>query len=161
MHCYQYGNLISERIISNRRKKTMRLFQVSSFLRFVLFADAVTCILTGLLMTVGGGLLVGLTGLPADLLIYAGIGLFPFAALLIYLGARSEISSTALWAVIVLNVLWTLDSFLLLASGWVNPTTFGYVFVIFQAVGVAGFAALEYIGLRRITAKARSAEARA
>jgi hypothetical protein len=134
----------------------MPLFQVSSFLRFVLFADAATCILTGLLMTVGGGLLVGLTGLPSDLLIYAGIGLLPFAALLIYLGTRRQVSSAAVWAVIVLNVLWTLDSFLLLASGWVTPTTFGYAFVIFQAVGVGVFAALEYIGLRSI---ARNAEA--
>lgn len=132
----------------------MPLFQVSSFLRFVLFADAATCILTGLLMTVGGSLLVGLTGLPSDLLVYAGIFLLPFAALLIFLGTRREVSSAAVWAVIVLNVLWTLDSFLLLASGWVTPTTFGYAFVIFQAVGVAGFAALEYIGLRRISTEA-------
>lgn len=134
----------------------MPLFQVSTFLRYVLFADAGTCIATGLLMTVGSGLLVGLTGLPSDLLIYAGIGLFPFAALLVYLGTCRAVSSAAVWAVIVLNVLWTLDSFLLLASGWVTPSTFGYAFVIFQAVGVAGFAALEYIGLRSI---AHNAEA--
>lgn len=132
----------------------MPLFQVSTFLRYVLFADAATCIATGLLMTVGSGLLVGLTGLPSDLLIYAGIGLFPFAALLVYLGTCRAVSSAAVWAVIVLNVLWTLDSFLLLASGWVTPSTFGYAFVIFQAVGVGAFAALEYIGLRRISTQA-------
>jgi hypothetical protein len=53
------------------------------------------------------------------------------------------------WAVIVLNALWTVDSILLLLSGWIEPTELGYGFVIFQAFGVAMFAGLEYFGLRR------------
>lgn len=129
----------------------MQSFQISTFLRYVLFADAVTCIGTGLLMTLGGGTLAGVSGLPVNLLVYAGVGLFPFAVLLIYLSTRKEVLPVAVWIVIVLNALWTLDSFLLLLSGWVAPTTFGYVFVLFQAVGPAGFGALEYIGLRRIS----------
>lgn len=131
----------------------MPQYPLSNFLRYVLFADALTCTVTGILMTAGGALLGGFTGLPADLLLYAGLGLFPFAALLVYLGTRGDVSPLAIWIVIALNLLWTLDSFLLLATGWVSPTGFGYGFVVFQAVGVAGFALLEYIGLRRITAK--------
>ncbi|MBA3713775.1 MAG: hypothetical protein H0W76_15180 [Pyrinomonadaceae bacterium] len=34
-------------------------------------------------------------------------------------------------------------------SGWVEPPGLGYAFVIFQAYGVAMFAALEYLGLRK------------
>lgn len=132
----------------------MQTFKLSSFLRYVLFADAATCIATGLATSVGTALVGSLTGLPSNIPFYAGVGLLPFAALLIYLGTRREVSSAAIWTVIVINVLWTLDSFLLLASGWVEPTMFGYAFVIFQAVGVAGFAALEYFGLRKASAQA-------
>ena len=131
----------------------MPTYQVSNFLRYVLFADAATCTIMGLALTLGTSLLPGLTELPADLMIYAGVGLFPFVALLIYLATRREVSPAAIWTVIIINALWTLDSFLLLASGWVTPTTFGYAFVAFQAIGVAGFAFLEYLGLRQITSR--------
>ena len=131
----------------------MPTYQVSNFLRYVLFADAATCTIMGLALTLGTSMLTGLTGLPADLMIYAGVGLFPFVALLIYLATRREVSAAAIWTVVIINVLWTLASFLLLASGWVTPTAFGYAFVAVQAIGVAGFAFLEYLGLRQITSR--------
>lgn len=131
----------------------MPTYQVSNFLRYVLFADAATCTIMGLATALGGSMLVGPTGLPEDLLFYACVGLFPFAALLVYLATRREVMSAAIWTVIVINVLWTIDSFALLAGGWVTPTAFGYAFVVIQAVGVAGFALLEYVGLRRMTTK--------
>lgn len=125
------------------------IIRVSNFLRYVLFADAATCIACGLLLSAGGSFLQELTGLPTSLMLYAGLSLFPFAAFLIYTATRKSISKTAIWLVIGLNLLWTIDSFLLLVSGYVAPTTFGYVFVIFQAVGVLMFADLEFIGLRK------------
>ena len=127
----------------------MELFRTSTFLRRVLFADAATCIATGLLMMLGPGLLEQFFGLPTDLLRYAGISLLPFAAFLVYLATRENLSQRVVWAVIVLNVLWTIDSILLLLSGWIEPTGLGNAFVIFQAFGVAIFAGLEYIGLRK------------
>jgi len=127
----------------------MQLFRTSTFLRWVLLADAATCIATGLLMMLGSGLLEQFLGLPAELSRYAGVGLLPFAAFLVYLAARENLSPPVVWAVIVLNALWTLDSILLLLSGWIEPTELGYAFVIFQAFGVAMFAALEYFGLRK------------
>lgn len=129
----------------------MQLFPMTKFLRLVFLADAATCLATGLLIAFGANLLEQFLGLPPQLLFYAGIGLLPFAAFLIYSATRENLSSTAVWTVIILNVLWTADSFLLLPSGWVAPTTLGYAFVIFQACGVAIFAALEYFGLRRST----------
>lgn len=131
----------------------MQTFKLSNFLRYVLFADAATCTVSGIAMAFGTSLLAPLTGLPVSILFYAGIGLFPFVGLLIFLASRREVSPAAIWTVIVINVLWTLDSFLLLASGWVEPTMFGYVFVVFQAVGVGAFAALEYLGLRKASEK--------
>lgn len=128
---------------------TMQSIRISTFLRRVLFADAATCLATGLLMTFGSGLLEQFLGLPTALLRYAGIPLMPFAALLIYMATRERLSHFTVWAVIVLNALWTVDSFILLLTGWVAPTELGYTFVVAQALGVAVFAGLEYFGLKK------------
>jgi hypothetical protein len=125
------------------------IIRVSNFLRYTLFADAVTCAACGLLLTAGGAFLQNLTGLPVSLMFYAGLSLFPFAAFLVYAATRKSISKPAVWAIIGVNLLWTIDSFLLLFSGYVEPTAFGYAFVIMQALGVLVFADLEFIGLRR------------
>jgi hypothetical protein len=125
------------------------IIRVSNFLRYILFADAATCFACGLLLTTGGAILQSVLGLPFDLMLYAGVSLFPFAAFLVYAATRKSISKTAVWLIVGLNLLWTIDSFLLLITGYVSPTMFGYIFVIFQAIGVAAFAALEFIGLRK------------
>ena len=127
----------------------MQLFRTSTFLRWVLFADAATCIATGLLLMLGSSVLERFLGLPAELSRYAGVSLLPFAALLVYLATRENLSRPVVWAVIALNALWTVDSILLLLSGWIEPTGLGSAFIIFQAFGVAMFAALEYLGLRK------------
>jgi len=115
----------------------------------VLLADAATCVATGLLMVLGSSVLEQFLELPAELSRFAGVSLLPFAALLIYLATRENLSPPVVWAVIVINALWTVDSLLLLLSGWIEPTGLGNTFVIFQAFGVAMFAALEYFGLRK------------
>jgi hypothetical protein len=127
----------------------MQLLHTSTLLRRVLFADAATCFATGLLMIFGSGFLEQILGLPAGLLRYAGISLMPFAAFLVYLATRENLSQAIVWTVIVLNVLWTADSLLLLVTGWVAPTELGYAFVIAQALGVAVFAGLECFGLKK------------
>lgn len=127
----------------------MQSLRTSTFMRGVLFADAAACVATGLLLTFGSGLLGQYLGLPAGLLRYAGLSLLPFAALLVYLAAREALSRGAVWAVIGLNALWTVDSVLLLLTGWVSPTELGYAFVVAQASGVAVLAGLEYVGLRK------------
>ena len=100
-------------------------------------------------MTAGAGPVEELTGIPAALLWYAGLGLFPFAAFVAYLATRETVSRMGVWAVIVCNALWAADSLLLLASGWVEPTGLGIVFVVAQAAAVAAFAEAEYFGMRR------------
>lgn len=125
------------------------MFRNSTFLRAVLFADAATCVATGLLMTFGSVVLGQYLGLPVEVLRYAGISLLPFGAFLVYLATRESLSPTVVWTVIVVNALWTADSLLLLLIGWVAPTELGYAFVLAQALGVAVFAGLQYLGLRR------------
>jgi hypothetical protein len=124
-------------------------FHNSRFLRWILIADAATCFASALLMVFGFSYLAELLGLPGGLLRYAGISLFPFAMFLVYLASRATLSKLAVWSVILLNVLWALDSFLLFVMGWVSPTQLGYAFVTAQAIGVAVLANLEYLGLKK------------
>ncbi len=135
----------------------MQTIRISTFLRWVLFADAATCIAMALLLALGSGMLGDFLKIPAQLLFYAGLSLFPFAAYLAYLGKREGVASLLVWTVIALNALWTFDSILILLAGWVEPNTFGYAFVVAQAVCVAVLAELEYSGLRRSEAQNTSA----
>lgn len=125
------------------------MYRTSTFLRWVLLIDAAACVATGLLAMIGSGALDQFLGLPAELLRYAGLSLLPFAAFLVYLATRETLSYSMVWAVIILNALWTVDSLLLLITGWVDPTELGYGLVVAQALGVAMLAALEYVGLRK------------
>ena len=128
----------------------MTTSNTSPFLRRVLLADAATSGASGLLMTFASGTLEEWLGVPTGLLRYAGLSLLPFAALVAYLATRESPPRAAVWAVIVLNALWAVDSILLLAGGWVGPTALGYTFVIAQALIVAAFAEAQYVGLRRL-----------
>lgn len=124
-----------------------------SFLRRVLLVDAIASAATGLLMVLGASLLAPVLGLPLVLLREAGIILLPFAAFVAYVGTRSEVPRRGVWAVIVANALWVIDSMVLLFSGWVEPTVYGQVFVVAQALAVAVLAELEFFALRKSAAK--------
>jgi len=121
----------------------------SPFLQRVLFADAATCVATGLLLLFGAGVLEPWLGLPPTLMRYAGASLLPIAAFMVFVATRHVTPRILVWAVIAGNAAWTFDSIALLFTGWVAPTALGIAFVVAQAVIVALFAGLEYVGLRR------------
>ena len=114
----------------------------STFLRRTLALDAATCVAMGALLVALQAPLAGLLGLPAALLFYAGLALFPCAALMLV----AHRSRALAWLVVAGNAAWIAGSVfvLLLAS----PTAPGYAFVIAQALAVAVLAAFEYIGIR-------------
>lgn len=87
--------------------------------------------------------------LPAPLLFYAGLSLFPFSGFFLYVATRGKTAAFLVWAIVLGNTLWTLGSVLILVAGWVTPNTFGLCFVLFQAAGVAVLVGLEFIGLKR------------
>jgi hypothetical protein len=123
--------------------------QSTTFLRRALLLDAAASGATALLVIAAAGLLEGLLGLPAALLRWAGLVLLPYVAFVVYAGTREDISRSAVWAIIVTNILWAIASVLLLVSGWVAPTALGYAFVVGQALVVALLGELQYTGLRR------------
>ena len=88
----------------------------SSLLRRVLLADAALSATTGLLIFGGASFLADRLVLPEPLLRYAGLGLIPYAAFVAYVATREQLSRTAVWAVIALNVLWVLESILLMSG---------------------------------------------
>ena len=123
-----------------------------TLLRRALWADAVASGGTGLLLIAAAGPLAGLLGLNAEFLRPVGIGFLPWAALLVWLATRADIPRRIAWGVVILNVLYAIDSLLLLVTGWVQLTTLGYLFVVAQALAVGGLAELQYFGLRRAAA---------
>ncbi|HEV2563991.1 MAG TPA: hypothetical protein VGU19_02800 [Microvirga sp.] len=127
----------------------MMTIQSSPLLRQALVADATTSAAFGLMLLIGAGALSGIFGLPEMLLRVAGLVLLPYAAFIGWLGLREEIQKPVAWAVILGNALWVVDSALLLASGWVAPTSAGYAFVIAQALVVLMYAEFQFVGLRR------------
>lgn len=134
----------------------MQTIRIATLLRRVLFADAATCIAMGVLLTLLTTRLSDLLALPTSLLFYAGVSLFPCAGLLLYVATRKKIAALLVWAIVIGNLLWTLDSFLLLLTGWIAPNSFGVLFIIAQAVSVAVLAGLEFIGLQRSEAQPRA-----
>ena len=128
--------------------------RLTRFLRNALILDAMATGATGLLLTLFSGSLTSLLRVPGELLFYAGLVLLPYAALVGWLATRDALPRWSVWAVIVTNVLWAVDSVLLAMSGWVEPNALGYAFIVVQALVVAGFAELQFIGLRRSTAVA-------
>lgn len=123
----------------------------SPLLRKALAADALLTAVTGLALAFAAGPLAGPLGLPVGLLRWAGVILIPFAGFVAWLRAQQRVQRPLVFAVVGCNVLWALDSVLLLLSGWVDATLLGEVFVLAQALVVGILAQLELVGLRRST----------
>jgi hypothetical protein len=126
----------------------------STFLRRVLALDSASCAMLGLLLALGAGPLSGLFGLGDRLLFGAGLLLLPFAAFMAWLASRQAPPSPLVWLVIVGNVAWTAESFLLISTEAGRITALGTAFVAGQALAGLGLGLLEYAGLRRMRATA-------
>lgn len=129
--------------------QAMSFLQSSTLLRQALVADATVSGATGLLLFLGAGLLSGLLDLPEALSRYAGLALLPFAAAVFALARQANPPRTAVRLLIAANVAWATASVALLVGGWIAPNLLGTLFVAGQALVVAMFAELQFIGLRR------------
>ena len=126
---------------------------MSSFLRRVLTADALISAAAGLVMVAGAGVLHELLQLPVALLQIAGAALFPWAACLLWLARKPTAPRAAVWAVIVLNIVWVADSAWVALGGGYTPNMLGQAFIAAQALMVAVLAELEFTGLRRASSE--------
>ena len=130
----------------------MSSIHTSPFLRGALLVDAVATAATALLLTAGATVLDDLLGLPSRFLVMVGAPLIPYAALVAWLGTRATTSPSVIRLVVFSNLAWVVASVALLVSRVFEPTLLGVVFVSVQAVAVAFFAELQFVGLRRTVA---------
>ena len=114
-------------------------------LRTALKLDAVVTGANGAAYLVAAGPLEDLLGLSPALLRSIGVFLLLFSAAVWTVAARPQVSMSAALAVIAINVLWAVDSIAFLLSGASDPTTVGAIWIVMQALVVAGFAGLQAV----------------
>jgi hypothetical protein len=114
-------------------------------LRTALKLDALVTGANAAAYLVAAGPLEDLLGLSPALLRGTGAFLLLFSAAVWTLASRPRVSPSAALVVIALNVLWAADSIAFLATGVADPTTAGAVWIVMQAVVVAGFASLQTV----------------
>lgn len=121
------------------------------FVKRVSVADSLLSGVTGALLYAGATFLTPRLGLPIPLVRFAGFALLLFAAFVAVVATRERPQRAAIWAVLILNMLRVIGSIALL-DGWLAPNVLGVAFVVAQALVVATFAVLQFIGLQRRTA---------
>lgn len=127
---------------------------MTKYLRTVLYADILSCAAAALLMTAGVPFLSPLLDLPSNLLVGAGLVLVPWVLVLYVVARRVQVPRIVLIDIVAVNFLWCAASFGLLASGLIAPNGLGIAFVVAQALTVALFGVLQFLGLREATAAA-------
>ena len=114
-------------------------------LRTALKLDALVTGANGAAYLVAAGPLEDLLGFSPALLRSVGVFLLVFSAVVWMVAARPQVSASAALVVIAVNVLWAADSIAFLATGLSDPTTAGAVWIVMQALVVAGFAGLQAV----------------
>lgn len=120
-------------------------------LRRAFLLDAIATGTLGLALALAAGPLQPWLGLPVALLREAGFVCIAFAAWLGFALMRPALTRAMAGFAVGVNLLWVVASLGLVASGWVRPTALGVAFVVAQALVVAVFAGLQYLGARRAT----------
>jgi hypothetical protein len=118
-------------------------------LRRILIADALIGVPTGLLMALAAQPLASLLNIPSSFLLYIGWLLVAIALGVCFVATRPQINRSAVWAVVIINTIWALESFAIVLLGWIQPNALGIGFVFFQGAVVAALAILQYLGLQR------------
>jgi hypothetical protein len=121
----------------------------TTLLRRALQVDAVFVTISGLAALIGAGQMGTLFGIPAGYLQPLGVVLLAFAVFLGVIATRQTINTRLAWAVVILGVIWVIDSLILLVSGLLPLTPAGWWFIVIQALIVADFAIVQYVGIRR------------
>ena len=123
------------------------------FLRRVLWLDAATGGVTGLMQVLLAKHLSELLGLPVGLLVASGWAIFGYVALIALIATRQPIPQALVWLLIVANGLWVLGCLALLFGGLVAPTLMGQAFIAVQALAVGLLAELQWFGVRKAPAQ--------
>src|SRR5215216_3173021 len=94
----------------------------TTLLRRALQLDGAASGAMGFGFLAGGAALDSTLGLPTTFLWAVGAFLVPYAAALFFLASRPQVNRVAAWIIAVGNVLWSVDSVVLLITGWHDVT---------------------------------------
>jgi hypothetical protein len=120
-----------------------------NFLRYVLWADAISCLACGALQLVLGDPLSQFFSLPAGLLSDTGVFLLAYGAAVAALAIPARVPGAIVWLLIVGNVGWGVAAVGILVAGDVHPTLLGKAYIVVQALTVLILAELQYSAVRR------------
>jgi hypothetical protein len=116
--------------------------------RLVLKLDAVVTGANGVAYLAAAEPLEDLLGVSAELMRPIGAFLVLFAAAVWFVATRRMVPRAAVLAIATANAVWALGSLVFAAAGASSPNTVGTVWVLLQALVVAGFAALQALASR-------------
>lgn len=120
-------------------------------LRTTLTVNAVFSGLAGAGTAVLAGVLSEPLGIPAPILVGVGIALLPYAALLWRFRSREVLRPVEAWIAIASDTAWVLASAVVLSLAVVSPLGSWVIGIV--ALGVADFAVLQYLGVRRLAGR--------
>lgn len=127
----------------------MSTIQPSPLLRLALRLDAGISLASGVLLCAAPAFLGERFALSPNLLLVVGLVCLPYAALLWTLARRERLGTAGVIALVVGNLLWA-DAALLLALGYgAAPNAWGQGYLATHVAATAGFALLQWLGLRR------------
>lgn len=121
-------------------------------LRRFLALDALVSGANAVAYLAASGPLARLLGVGSGLLLELGLVIAVYAGAVGWLASRERPAVLLVRAVIGGNLAWAVVSCVALAL-WLTPSTVGAVWAVSQAGVGAGFAALQYVSLRAVTAK--------
>jgi hypothetical protein len=134
----------------DRAASSARATASDRFARLALKLDAVVTGLNGLAYLGLATVLESWFGVTTAVQYPVGAFLLLYALGVLAVGTRREISRAGLAAVIVANMAWVVLSLVMAISGALSPTGVGTAWIVLQALTVGGFAALQYLGLKRL-----------
>ena len=120
----------------------------NGLVRLALRLDAVVTGANGAAYLAVASLLDGPLGVEASTLRPIGASLVVYAIAVALVSRPERPSAAAVRVVVAANVIWAVGSLIVLAAGWLDPTTGGGVWIALQALVVAGFAGLQAAALR-------------
>lgn len=120
-----------------------------SLLRTALLLDAFSSGANGVAYLVAAGPLEDALGLSSTLLRATGAFFVVYGAAVFATAPRTPAPRPIVAGIIAGNAVWAVGSIVAAIVDWGSPTTGGTVWVVLQALIVAGFAELQLTGLRR------------
>ena len=119
-----------------------------NFLRYVLWADAISCLVCAILQVALAGPLSSYLGLSENLLMGTGIFLLVYGAVVAFLATRTQVPVAILGLLIVGNIMWGVLAVAILLEGDARVTLLGKGYVTAQALTVLILAQLQYLFVR-------------